>query len=447
MRTIRLGLKDIFAPANDEAIIQSFLDTDYYKFPMAYFIWKYPEYRDVEVTFELIIRDKKIRPMEVIPEAALREQLNACRELVITQAECSFVGGMTLSDDKTHIIPGDFLADLRKMRLPEFNLEVGHGELRLYFTGTWWKVTWWEIFGMPVVTELLYYYLIKNSHLSDFEIATIYAGMLKKMQDKIRILRTEPGVKFALFDTRRRHSRYQQSLSMDIMRYEIPDQCIGSSNVYLSMKHGSANPIGTNAHELTMVAACIAGDDIEKIRNAQYEIVTRWYETFGYDMSIMLPDTFGTVQFLNGAPAWMAQKLKGSRPDSMHQDLATDVHVKWWEKHGVDPKTKLILPSDGLDAQDMVDGYRKNGHRVGTYSFGWGTLAGNDCRGVWPRESGYEKEFFRPFSMACKVVMANGIGAVKLSDNPNKATGPKDRVELFKKIFGVEGAEKQETIV
>ncbi len=445
MRRILMGLKQIFALANGEAIIKSFLDTDFYKFPMAYFIWKNLAYRDVIVTFKLIIRDKFIRLADVIPESVLREQLDECLRLSINPAECSFVGGMTLSDDKTAIIPGNFLAELRKMRLPGYELKRVDGGYELTFTGPWWKVTWWEIMAMAIVSELYYYYMILNAGLSEFEIMTIYSKMINRLHEKIKLIKTEPSLNFALFDTRRRHSRYMQQFVMNVMMDELPGQCVGSSSVLLSMKHGSSNPIGTNAHELPMVKACLAGDDVGKIKSAQYEIVKEWFDVFGRDMSIMLIDTFGTKQFLDGAPKWMAHQCKGTRPDSMHPDQVTELMVGWWNKMEADPQTKLILPSDGLDAQDMVDCVRRNGSKVGTLSFGWGTLAGNDCRGAWPRTEG--SDLFRPFSMACKVVEANGVGAVKLSDNHAKATGPRERVELFKRIFGVEGTEERAVVV
>ncbi len=39
------------------------------------------------------------------------------------------------------------------------------------------------------------------------------------------------------------------------------------------------------------------------------------------------------------------------------------------------------------------------------------------------------------------------VSCVKLSDNPNKAMGSTERVELFKKTFGVEGMERQNVVV
>ena len=41
--------------------------------------------------------------------------------------------------------------------------------------------------------------------------------------------------------------------------------------------------------------------------------------------------------------------------------------------------------------------------------------------------------------MVCKVTAADGRPAVKLSDNYNKASGPADEVERYRRVFGVEG--------
>ena len=53
----------------------------------------------------------------------------------------------------------------------------------------------------------------------------------------------------------------------------------------------------------------------------------------------------------------------------------------------------------------------------------------------------------QPFSLVCKVVSADGRPTVKLSDNPNKAMGPKEEIERYKKIFGVDQQVTQPVIV
>jgi nicotinate phosphoribosyltransferase len=68
-------------------------------------------------------------------------------------------------------------------------------------------------------------------------------------------------------------------------------------------------------------------------------------------------------------------------------------------------------------------------------SFGWGTMLTNDFRGLAAGDA------LAPFSLVCKAVSANGRPTVKLSDNPNKAMGPKAEIERYKRVFGV-GAQK-----
>jgi len=67
-------------------------------------------------------------------------------------------------------------------------------------------------------------------------------------------------------------------------------------------------------------------------------------------------------------------------------------------------------------------------------SFGWGTNLTNDFRGCDPDgATGLE-----PISLVCKVVSADGRPAVKLSDNPAKATGTPEDIARYLRVFGDE---------
>jgi nicotinate phosphoribosyltransferase len=67
-------------------------------------------------------------------------------------------------------------------------------------------------------------------------------------------------------------------------------------------------------------------------------------------------------------------------------------------------------------------------------AFGWGTNLTNDFKDCAPRKN----EQLRAISLVCKVTDANGLPAVKLSDNPRKATGDAAEIERYLKIFGSE---------
>ena len=69
-------------------------------------------------------------------------------------------------------------------------------------------------------------------------------------------------------------------------------------------------------------------------------------------------------------------------------------------------------------------------------SFGWGTNLTNDFRGCVPPAT---MAASTPISLVCKVTEANGRPAVKLSDNPDKATGPPSEIERYLRVFGEEG--------
>lgn len=100
---------------------------------------------------------------------------------------------------------------------------------------------------------------------------------------------------------------------------------------------------------------------------------------------------------------------------------------------GRDPREKLLIFSDGLDVDAIIETYRHFEGRV-RMSFGWGTNLTNDFIGCAPhRVSG-----LKPISIVCKVSDANGRPAVKLSDNPQKATGDPKEVQRYLKFFGTE---------
>ena len=100
---------------------------------------------------------------------------------------------------------------------------------------------------------------------------------------------------------------------------------------------------------------------------------------------------------------------------------------------GQDPKDKLLVFSDGMDSDTIERTYRHFEGRV-RMSFGWGTNLTNDFRGASPEPS----TGLDPISLVCKVTEANGKPAVKLSDNPRKATGDPAEIERYLRIFGTE---------
>ena len=104
--------------------------------------------------------------------------------------------------------------------------------------------------------------------------------------------------------------------------------------------------------------------------------------------------------------------------------------INWWTSRGEDPREKLVIFSDGLDADKIVELHQQFIGRC-RVSFGWGTMLTNDFKGVT------NDDRLAPFSLVCKAVSANGRPTVKLSDNPNTAMGPADEAARYKRAFRV----------
>jgi len=84
--------------------------------------------------------------------------------------------------------------------------------------------------------------------------------------------------------------------------------------------------------------------------------------------------------------------------------------------------------------ESIEETYDHFGGRV-RLSFGWGTNLTNDFVGCSPDPS----VNLDPISIVCKVSSVDGRPAVKLSDNPEKATGIPSEVDRYLRVFGSAG--------
>lgn len=428
-----INLEHIFRPARNEKIYQSFLDSDFYKFSMGQFIWAQKDLKDLEVTFEVLIRSDWVDYIDVVDFEPLARELNHIPQVKLTNAEISFLKGIPLGNK--NFFEREFIKDLETINLPSPKILIEKGKIRILFIGPWWQVTYTEIPALYIVSELYYFYLLKNANLPKHLINGIYSEMISRVYRKISQIKEYDWIRILEFATRRRHSADFQKFVLETLFALIPNNVIGTSNVKLAMNSGSNNPGGTNAHELPMIYAALF-DDPKEIINSQYEICERWAEYYP-ELTILLPDTYGSTQFFNKAPASFATEWIGFRPDSKEPVEAIKEYIRFLGKHGANPLEKLVLPSDGLTVPEIIRiGNEMNG-KVGRLSFGQGTDWSNDSRGAWS-----ENKQFSQFSMACKVVSVRRpdgqvVSTVKLSDNYEKAMGnDSERLKLFKNIFG-----------
>ena len=415
-----------------DPIVRSLIDTDFYKLLMCQSVFRNKP--DTQVTFSLINRTKTLPLADLVDEGELREQLDHIRGLSLSRGESTWLRGNTFYGKRQMFRP-DFMEWFENLRLPPYHLERKDDQYELTFEGSWPEVMLWEIPALAVLMELRGRAVL--SRMGRFELQVLYARAMTKLWEKVERLRSVEDLRIADFGTRRRHSFMWQDWCVQAMIEGLGEKFVGTSNCLIAMRR-EVEAIGTNAHELPMVYAALAEGD-EALAAAPYDVLADWHEEHDGNLRIILPDTYGTQGFLEGAPDWLAG-WTGIRIDSGDPATGAEIAIKWWEDRGEDPREKLVIFSDGLDVDKIAELHAQFAGRV-RVSFGWGTLLTNDFRGLVPNDG------LAPFSLVCKAVAANGRPTVKLSDNPNKAMGPQDQIDRYKRVFHVGAQERVEGIV
>ena len=405
-----------------DPIIRSLIDTDFYKLLMCQSVFRNKP--DTRVTFSLINRSKHVPLARLIDEGELREQLDHIRSLSLSRGESTWLRGNTFYGKRQMFRP-DFMEWFENLRLPPYHLERKDDQYELTFEGDWHEVMLWEIPALAVLMELRSRAVLNS--MGRFELQVLYARAMTRLWEKIQRLRQIDTIAIADFGTRRRHSFLWQDWCVQAMIEGLGRKFTGTSNCLIAMRR-EVEAIGTNAHELPMVYSALAESD-EALARAPYEVLSDWHEEHDGNLRIILPDTYGTKGFLENAPDWLTT-WTGIRIDSGDPAAGAELAIDWWRARGEDPKTKRVIFSDGLDVDKIVELHARFAGRVNV-SFGWGTLLTNDFRGFVANDA------LAPFSLVCKAVSANGRPTVKLSDNPEKAMGPKDEIERYKRVFGV----------
>lgn len=417
-----------------DPIIRSLMDTDMYKILMLNYINQW--HKNTPVSFYLINRTKSVPLAKEINIEELKEQLDYVKTLKFTNQELIWLRGNTFFGQDS-IFTAEFINWLKEFKLSEYDLKVENDQIILTFSGTWAQVTMWEIYALAIINEMRSRQAMRQ--MTKFELDILYSQAKTKLWEKITKLKTNTDIRVADMGTRRRHSFLWQEWCIEAMASELGTSFTGTSNISLAMKLG-LEAIGTNAHELPMVMATKANNN-EELKNSQYQVLQEWQKTYQGSLLIALPDTYGTTQFLENAPEWL-KDWTGFRVDSKDPVTAGYELINWWKENNVDPTTKRILFSDGLDVNQILmlqeEFFGKT--QVG---FGWGTNLTNDFKNCHPRNL----HTLDAISLVCKVKEGNNRPAVKLSDNYLKATGPQETIEQYRNVFGTKGVENIPVVV
>ena len=371
-----------------DPIVISLLDTDLYKFNMDQVIFH--KHTDLCGKYYFKCRNENIRfTPEMLDE--INSQVDHLCTLRFRKDELDYLRSI-------RFIKNDYVEFLRLWRPIREYVTIdlsADGELSVIVDGPLFSAMQFEIHLLEIINEVY------------FRMTYDYDALLKSAEEKLnaKIKALNDGTytfPFAEFGCRRRLSREWEDVVVRRLSTET-DKCTGTSNVYLAMKY-NLTPIGTYAHEFVQM---YQGIDRYPLAYTNHYAMRDWYDEYDGDNGTALTDTITTDLFLLDFNRSMVNNYTGVRHDSGDPYVWGEKIIAHYQKYGVDPKTKLLLFSDGLDfdrAQKLYD-YFKDRTKV---SFGIGTFCSND--------TGVE-----PLNIVIKLQYVNDKPVAKLSDTPEKS--------------------------
>jgi len=374
-----------------QPIILSLLDTDLYKFNMDQVIFH--KHTDLCGKYYFKCRNENVVfTQEMLDE--INAQIDHLCSLTFTKEELDYLRSIRFIKD-------DYVEFLRLWRPIREYVETSlsaNGKLSVVVSGPLFSAMQFEIYLLEIINEVYFRF--------SYDYDALLASAKERLDKKIAAFQDGTYTfQFAEFGCRRRLSREWEDVVIRRLATETKN-CVGTSNVYFAMKY-NLTPIGTYAHEFVQM---YQGIDSIPLAYTNHYAMKDWYDEYQGDNGTALTDTVTTDLFLLDFNRSMVNNYTGVRHDSGDPFKWGEKMIAHYKKYDVDPKTKLLLFSDGLDfdhAQALYDNFRDRAK----VSFGIGTFCSNDtCE--------------NSLNIVIKLQFVNDRPVAKLSDAPTKAMCP-----------------------
>lgn len=370
-------------------IVNSLLDTDLYKFSMMQVVLH--QYPAAQVEYRFKCRNPGVNLVPYIEE--IREQLRALCGLRFSEQELDYLRSW-------RFIKSDFIDFLGLFQLNDKYVEMApsaldNGEIEIRIRGPWLHTILFEVPLLAIVNEIYFRHTSPALDLGEGR---------RRLKEKIALLRDTLGYeecRIADYGTRRRFSRQWHGEVVSMLHQELGSQLAGTSNVWLAWQRG-LRPLGTLAHEYLQAHQALG----PRLRDSQVAALEAWAKEYRGDLGIALSDVYGLTAFLRDFDMYFCKLFDGTRHDSGDPFAWGERVLAHYEANRVDPRSKVLVFSDGLDIPKVMQLYHHFRGRC-QLAFGVGTNLTND---VGPQ----------PLNIVIKMVRCNGQPVAKLSDSPGK---------------------------
>ncbi|NJC48951.1 UNVERIFIED_ORG: nicotinate phosphoribosyltransferase [Xanthomonas campestris] len=368
-------------------IIHSLLDTDLYKFTMMQAVLH--QHPAAQVDYRFKCRTPGVDLARFIDE--ISREIDALCRLRLREDEVAYLRGL-------RFIKPDFADFLALFHLDRKYLQLSAstthpGEIELTIRGPWLHTILFEVPLLAIINEVWF----RNTSEPDYEEGR------RRLREKVSSLRSMPaGCKIADYGTRRRYSRHWHGELLPLLRDGLGEQFVGTSNVYFA-KHYGLTPLGTMAHEYLQAFQALG----PRLRDSQVAALESWAREYRGDLGIALSDVVGLDAFLRDFDLYFCKLFDGMRHDSGDPFEWGERVIAHLQAHRIDPATKVLVFSDGLNIDKVMRLYA-HFHTRCRLAFGVGTSLTNDLGPT-------------PLQIVIKMVRCNGQPVAKLSDSPGKS--------------------------
>ena len=392
-----------------ESIIQSLLDTDYYKLTMMQAVLHHYPNAEVEWAFQSR-SDEDLTPYL----GEIQRQIEVLAELQMSVDELAFLERIPYMQPDFIRFLGLFRFDLRYLRVG-----VEAGRLVLHLRGPWLHVMLFEVPLLAIISEVR-----NRARYPEVTLAQAEA----RLEEKFDWLRGEAsedelaGFRLADFGTRRRFSYAVQAMVVERLKEDFPGRFVGTSNVHLA-RLLDVKPMGTMAHEWIMAHQQLG----PRLIDSQSAALDCWAREYRGALGVALTDCITMDAFLTDFDLYLTKLFDGLRHDSGDPLEWAEKAIAHYHRLGIDPMSRHLVFSDGLDFARALNLHRALMGRSNP-SFGIGTQLTCDIPGV------------EPTNMVIKMISCNGQPVAKISDSPGK-TMCRDAafVAYLKHVFALKG--------
>jgi nicotinate phosphoribosyltransferase len=357
-------------------IIQHLTDNDAYTFSCQYYVLqKYPR---AEVEYTFFDRNKERFPHGF--GELLKEQIGFMPHVMITEDEIAFM------KRRMYYLPEWYFTFLRGYRFNPHEVSVSQdeeGHLDISVRGKWFSTIMWEMPILSIVSELMHNL---RGDIQRYDPEREHERVIEKTRQILA-----GGLVLGDMGTRRRLSFDHQDMVIRTMKevfeqggytddegfHKWTGRFTGTSNVYLAMKYDLI-AIGTMSHQLIEFEENVSG-----VFECNFNVMKKFSDVYDGDNGIYLYDCFGDRVFFSNLSKRMAMMFNGLRVDSGVEEEQTEKIINKYKGLGINPATKQVVFSNGLDIRRAIEIHRYVAGRVQD-SYGMGTFLTCDVEGCEP---------------------------------------------------------------